>query len=256
MPTTVAIFQRRADAERASDQLGSIGIPKDQVVVLTPNADRADVAAVPTTPGEQPGIVKGLAAVTGGAMGLGAAGLLLPAVGPVLAIGLTGGALLGSLTGAAVGSAVEDALFPGIPEQELFIYEDALRQGRTAVVAVADDQNQVTAARRIFHDTGAESIDRARHMWWVGIRAIEKENYATIGDFAADESTFRRGFEAALNVRNIGKSYSEFLEGVRKRNSSVVGTPAFQHGYERGRAYLQERREERTWQPHNGGSRR
>jgi hypothetical protein len=148
MPTTIGIFERRPDAERAFTDLEAMGLSKEQITILTPRADESGLAGVPTT-------------------------------GPVLAIGLAGGALLGSLTGAAIGGALEEAIFPGIPEQELFVYEDALRQGRTAVVAVAKSKKQAEAARGVLEYVGAESIDRARQMWWLGIRGVEKEHYAS-----------------------------------------------------------------------------
>ena len=74
-------------------------------------------------------------------MGLGEAiaSLLVPGVGPVLAVGIAAGTILGALTGGAAGKAMESNVFPGVPEEELPVYENALRQGRTLVVAIADD---------------------------------------------------------------------------------------------------------------------
>lgn len=244
MTTVVGTFERRADAESAAVELVSVGISRNEIVLLTPEVNPEELASVPVTTGEQPGIVKGIGAVTGGAVGLAAASLLAPGLGPVLAIGLTGGALLGAMTGAAIGGAVEDSFFAGIPEQELFFYEDALRKGRSVLVASASDHTRIDAVRGILEYAGAESIDRARHMWWLGIRDVEKEKYDPISDFVADEPDFRAGFEAALYTRNREQSYREYAKRLGDRNlPRARNREAFRHGYERGQAYLQARQQ-------------
>jgi hypothetical protein len=51
----------------------------------------------------------------------------------VLGMGVLAGTLLGAIGavgGGAVGGALESAISEGLPEDELFIYEDALRKGR------------------------------------------------------------------------------------------------------------------------------
>lgn len=138
METVVGIFTARAEAERAADRLRTIGIPRDQINLITPGASAKDLDAAPTTQTEQPGMGKALGGVVGGAIGLASgaqiastiATALLPGVGPVIAIGMAGGALLGiggAVGGALVGGAVEDTLDTGLPQDELFVYEDALR---------------------------------------------------------------------------------------------------------------------------------
>jgi hypothetical protein len=59
----------------------------------------------------------------------------------------------------------------------LFVYKDALRQGRTVVVATVNDEREARAAQKIMAGTGAESIDPARKQWWIGLRDVEKEHY-------------------------------------------------------------------------------
>jgi hypothetical protein len=173
---------------------------------------------------------------------MGAAGAIMsavvPGVGPVLAVGLAGAALLGTI-GAATGGAIEKSLSDGLPSDELFIYEDALRQGRTVLVAMADSFKQAEAARGALENAGAESIDRARHMWWLGVRDVEKEKYErTGGDFENDESDFRCGFEAALHPDNRDQSYEICRDKLRGRYPNNHESDAFRRGYERGGAYL------------------
>ena len=191
MESVTGVFQSRTAAEEGVAELLPLGIPKDRITILTPEATKKELAAVPTVEAEQPGMGKALGAAVGGAVGLaggmGAAGAvmsaLVPGVGPVLAVGLAGAALLGTI-GAATGGAIEKSLSDGLPSDELFIYEDALRQGRTVLVAMVDGSRQAEADRGALENAGAESIDGARHMWWLGVRDVEKEKYErTGGDF-------------------------------------------------------------------------
>src|SRR5665213_2695461 len=180
MIAVVGVFESRAEAEQSAAAIHALGVSRKHVSILAPQSTTRDLeqelASVPQTQGEQPGMVKTMGAVTGGALGMGlgevVASLLVPGVGPVLAIGIAGGALLGALSGGAAGGAIENSVFSGIPEEELFVYEDALRRGRTVIVAMAEDEDQAQKVRGAFERAGAESIDRAREMWWVGLRDV------------------------------------------------------------------------------------
>jgi hypothetical protein len=184
----------------------------------------------------------GALGVAGGMhIGAAAASLFVPGVGPVIAAGLIGAALLGAggaATGMAAGGAMEDAIAEGLPQDELYVYEDALRQGRAVVIVVAEDDTQGESARNIMAQAGAESIDAARESWWVGLRDAEDEEYTGQGgDFKSDESHYRRGFEAALHPQSRGKSYEEASAALSQRDSDAYSQAAFRRGYERGQAY-------------------
>src|SRR4051812_10118378 len=177
MSTVAGIFNSRADAERAVERLRSAGVAEDGISLLTPGTSQAELDEVPTTETEQPGMGKALGGTVGGALGvagglhLGAtvASLFVPGVGPILAAGLVGAALLGAggaATGAAVGGALEDSMARGLPHDELFVYEDALRRGRSVIIVVAEDEPQAETARGIISQSGAESVDAAREEWW------------------------------------------------------------------------------------------
>jgi hypothetical protein len=210
MIAVVGTFKSRSTAERVAAELAPLEIPNDRINILTPEATDKELTAVPTVTGEQPGMGKALGAVVGGAMGMAGgvglapaiASLLVPGVGPVVGIGILAGAVLGAIGavgGAAAGGTLENEVFKGLPEEELFIYEDALRKGRTVVVVMAND-DEADAVRGALELAGAETIDRAREMWWLGLRDVEKEKYtAGGGNFEHDEHDFRSGFEAALH---------------------------------------------------------
>ncbi len=238
MKSVAGIFPARSDAESASGRLQSIGVPHDHITVLAPGASPQEVAAVRTDDGEQPGTATAVGAVVGGAVGaagglpIGAAlvSLVIPGIGPVIASGIVGAALLGA-GGAAIGSRLERALVDGLPRDELFVYEDALRRGRSVLVALVED-DETEHARRALEETNAESIDAAREQWWVGLRQVEAASYAP-----SEEADYRQGFEAALGYDVRGRAFDEARRDLRRRYPDLAESPAFRRGYERGRAY-------------------
>ena len=251
MKTVVGILNSRSDAESTVERLRQAGIASDNISLLTPDTARNRLSEVPTTETEQPGMGAAMGGVVGGALGaaggmglgLAIAGLLVPGVGPVLAIGLGGAALLGAggaLGGAAVGEALEDEMALGLPIDELFVYEEALRQGRSVVIVFAEDNDQASRARVVLQAAGAVSVDAARENWWVGIRDDEKASLPDNNDhFKAQEATYRRGFESALHPHNRGKSYAEVVDSLQTLQPDDYARESFRRGYQRGLAYHQ-----------------
>src|SRR5581483_10966909 len=164
MNTVAGIFSAPDDAIRAVDDLRALGVPADRVTLLRPGASERELTAVPTTDAEPPGVGAALGGVvgaaTGAGSGVGAAALIgaaLPGVGPVLILGALGAALFG-VGGAVVGGALDQALRDGLPHDELFVYEEALRQGHAVVIAVLPDAATVERAREALTRAGAESV--------------------------------------------------------------------------------------------------
>jgi hypothetical protein len=256
MNTVAGIFQTREDADRALASLRGLGLSDANLSLLAPGTTATQVEAdVETSDTEQPGMGNALGGLVGGAMGaaggmtLGAAAasLLVPGVGPIMAAGIVGAALFGAggaAAGMAAGGALEDSIAHGLPHDELFIYEDALRQGRTVIIAQLENDGQVSDVRAALDAAGAESVDAARESWWVGLRDAEDEDYTGQGrDFKNDEPLYRRGFEAALHPQLRGASYEESAERLRERHSEAYEQDAFRRGYERGQNYQQTLRE-------------
>jgi hypothetical protein len=249
METIAGIFKSRGDGERAVAALQSTGIPSDRITLLTPGASEEKIGEVRTTETEQPGMGKALGATVGGALGvaggaqLGAAvaSFFVPGVGPIIAAGLLGAAILGvggAAAGAAAGDALEEGLAEGLPHDELYVYEDALRKGRTVVIAFADDEEIAERGRRVLAESGAESIDAARESWWIGLRSAEEEHYTGQGrDFGKDESLYRRGFEAAMHPNLRNQPYDAATPVLRDRYTDAYGQDSFKAGYERGQNY-------------------
>ena len=130
----------------------------------------------------------------------------------------------------------------GLPKDEWFVYEDALRQGRTVLAVMASNDAQAEAVRKTLARHGAESVDAARERWWVGLSRAEEERYGANGKFKSIEPRFRRGFEAALHPEMRGRSYDSVTAILRERCPNEFQDPAFRSGYERGQDYCKQRR--------------
>jgi hypothetical protein len=138
----------------------------------------------------------------------------------------------------AAGEALEEELVTGLPHDELYLYEDALRKGRSVVIAFLDEDGAIYAAQGALVSAGAESIDEARENWWIGLRDAEAAQYGTSGrDFERDEASYRRGFETAL------KSRAGTAESAAKLSADDESDEAYRRGYERGRSYQKSLRE-------------
>ena len=249
MKTASGIFSTRRAAEEAMGRLRSLGLEDDQLSLLTPNITGAP-EPVPTTEGEQPGMGRGIGGVVGGALGLSGgmplgaliSSLLFPGVGSVIALGFITTALTGTIgaaAGAAVGGALENSLTEGLPRDELYFYEDALRQGQTILIFRSDNDEQIEAGKNVMTAAGAESIDAARQKWWIGLRDAEAEAYEPTEDFLPVESTYRQGFEAALDLPNRSKTYAEAQNYLEMHFPNIWNKRDFRAGYERGHRFAQ-----------------
>jgi hypothetical protein len=258
MKAVTGVFASSTDAQRALTQFRDLGLKEDRVALLTPR-DKDHEPEVPIASAEQPGMGKAIGALIGGGAGLSGGPLLvaalIPGVGPITAIGLLGGAVLaaaGASVGALAGGKAEDAMTDGLPEDEIFVYEDALRKGRSVLIALAEDDGERAVFRELLKAEGAESIDAAREQWWIGLRSAEQEHYSSHGrDFGNDEKFYRLGFESALHARTRCKEYDQTLaemdskiEELEHQYPGVDVAEPFRKGYERGRDYYQQLCEE------------
>jgi hypothetical protein len=248
MKSIVGIFETWQEAAQGANLLQTVGLDGRNVILLSPGASERDIqAAVPTEDAEQPGIGKAIGSVVGGAAGLSAgallASLLLPGIGPVLAV--TFGAALGGLGGAAAGAAaggtLENLLSIGLPKDEIFFYEDALRQGRSVVIGLTESDDQIEAGRDALRKAGAETLDAAREKWWIGLKDAEETVYTTPEGFKDVETTYRRGFTAALEPGIRGQSFEAAGEYLQKNYPEFCREESFRRGFERGRHYYLEK---------------
>jgi hypothetical protein len=253
MQAVTGVFLNETEARNAVAKLRSQGIADEHVTLLTPGHPRPQ-EPVPVDTAEQPGIGKAIGAVVGAASGLSGGAMLMaaiiPGVGPVTAVGLLGAGILGAAgaaIGAAAGKTLETSTTEGLPEDEIFVYEDALHKGRSVVVALAEEGERADAVRQVLQAAGAESIDAARHQWWVGLRSAEREHYTASGrNFEDHEQFYRMGFEAALHARSRCKEFDQVtsemeadLEELQKKYPGEEVAEAYTQGFQRGREYYQ-----------------
>ena len=246
MEVVTGVFKSRDAAEKVVDQLRSLGIPEKRIGVLSPGvAPERLEAGMPVTDSEDPGMGKamgaavgaGMGAASGATLGLAAASLAVPGIGPVIAFGMVGAALLGvvgAAAGSAVGDTVEEELGEGIPHEDLYLYEDALRHGHSIVIAYADEGEQTDRAEDVINNAGAEDLDTLREKWWQELRDDERAHYGE--GFDRDEPSYRHGYQAALHPKRRGRAYSDVEDELRTAYTGTVLDRPFQTGYERGLA--------------------
>lgn len=253
MKTVAGVFRSYVQARDAASTLRRAGFTHNQINLLAPGMPRGAIQSVPASDTEQPGMGGAIGGVLGAALGI-AGGLelgigvtaLIPGVGPVLAFGMAAAAIFGTggaIGGALLGEAAEDKSTEGVPADELFFYEDALRQGDSVVFALADNDVDLDRARNILGEAGAQSLDAARKDWWIGLRDAEAEHYHALGyNFEADQDIYRAGFESALRRDCRGRTIEEQSDCLKWWYPEVWDSDAFHRGYERGLEY---------WQRHN-----
>jgi hypothetical protein len=248
MDTVAGVFRSRDAARRAAGELRTAGFTPEQVNILFPGATEEEVHSIPTSTTEHPGVGSAIGGVVGAT--LGAAGgfelgvgatALIPGVGPVLAAGIAGAALLGAgglIAGAELGGKGDAQSTEGIPSDELFFYEDALRQGRSVVIAFVNDEKERRSADIAMEQSGAESLDAARESWGVGLRDAEQEHYESLGhNFEQDQGPYREGFQAALRHECRGKTLEEASDCLKWWHPDSWDSKAFRDGFERGQVY-------------------
>ena len=157
--TVVGVFQDRAQAERAIEELKRAGVQDDQIGFAVRASNTEGIAPTgdavsKTVPGAVAGTAAG--AGVGGLIGA-AAALLVPGLGPVVAGGILG-ATLASATAGAVGGGLLGALKGmGIPEEDVRHYQQEFDAGRTLVtVKTTGNQQQVMD---ILRRNGAQNAD-------------------------------------------------------------------------------------------------
>jgi len=247
MEIITGVFESPDRAIDTVQKLRSLGLTDKQIGLVTPEGKwPASGVRVPVTDTEDSGMGQAMGAAVGGAMGaaggatvgLAAATLLVPGVGPVVALGVLGAVLLGAsgaAVGAVVGDTFEETLGEGIPHEDIYLYEDSLRHGKSIVVVYADDDTPSDSVHQVIRSSGALSIEKLRDQWWNELRDDEFLHYQSSGrDFSRDELSYRRGFEAAQLPECRGKSYSEAERSLKSRYSDEELDAAFRTGYDRG----------------------
>lgn len=204
METLIGVFVSRTAAENAIAELLRIPLPQESLTFLTANRDPAE-----DTKGSSKLVgacLGGIFAGTAGlSLGAAAATLLVPGVGPVLAIGIGAAALLGLGgvgAGAALGAAVDSgtgdqqaaSISQSSPDAEFF--RDVLKKGRFLVIVHTDSKQVAESACGVldrlglgthrasdFAGSGTAAKVRVRHI--NGVAIVDLSGRITMGEGGA-----------------------------------------------------------------------
>jgi len=154
--TVVGVFEDRALAERALDQLHQAGFGDDQVGFAV--RDETVREGIPTIaePEKETAPAAATGAVSGGVIGgllSAAATLLIPGFGPAIAGGILAATLSGIALGAVAGGFLGALLALGLSEEEAHHYQREFEAGRIIVTVRADDR--IIDALEILRRNGA-----------------------------------------------------------------------------------------------------
>jgi hypothetical protein len=159
-PTLVGVFESRSEAEMALDELRQVGFDEQHLgfVIRGDEAIAGGTIADATLTKDGQGAVKGMVAggVAGGLLGA-AAMLVVPGVGPLLAMGVLASVLGFGAAGVATGGILGAMVGLGISEEEARVYEREFNAGRAIVTVHAGQRAQ--EARDILGRHRAQNIE-------------------------------------------------------------------------------------------------
>ena len=156
------IAKTENQAINIANQLQSAGFSPNDISVLFPDKtgtrDFAHEQHTKAPEGAASGAGGG--AVLGGALGwmVGIGALPIPGLGPFIAAGPIMAALAGAGAGAAAGGLTGALIGMGIPELEAKQYEGKVKSGNILMSVHAEDGREVTRAKEILKNGGAEEI--------------------------------------------------------------------------------------------------
>jgi hypothetical protein len=156
------IYKSSVQAEHAVDRMIAAGFSNNGISVLLPdNQSSKEFAHEKNTKapeGATAGVTTG--GVVGGVLGLlaGIGALAIPGLGPFIAAGPIMGALAGLGVGGAVGGLIGALVGMGLPEYEAKRYEGRVKDGGVLLSVHCDTSEEVSRAKDLLKQTGAEDI--------------------------------------------------------------------------------------------------
>jgi len=211
------IAKSEEQAARIANNLKAAGFADNDISAIFPDKQGSrDFAHEQHTKAPE-GAASGAAAggVIGGALGwlVGIGSLAIPGLGPFIAAGPILAALSGAAAGGTVGGITGGLIGLGIPEYEAKQYEGKLREGNILMSVHAEDSEQVSRAKDIFKNGGAEDIS------YSGESSVSRSDRSESGEaepYATYESGYRENFTSTYG--RSGRQYTEY-------------EPAYRYGY-------------------------
>ena len=167
MTTAIGLFWERNSAERALKALDRAGFTRDEVSLLAQQEVVEDVleedVEETAIDGAGAGALGGTA--LGGLVGLiaGASALVVPGVGPALAVGtwatVLGTTAAGAGIGAAYGGLVGALVGLGIAEEQTHVYAEGVQRGGILVLVEADSLERLERAEAIMVEHEGSAVD-------------------------------------------------------------------------------------------------
>jgi hypothetical protein len=175
MKTVIALFDDFEGARRAVALLLERGHARADISLVAHDAARrgrttdvtqedyqSDVPIVDAA-GDAAGTGAAIGAGVGGLVGFlaGAGALVLPGIGPVLAVGPLLAGLTGAGVGAGIGGLVGTLAQAGVPQHDAEFYAEAVRRGGTLVVVRAND-GEFREVAGVLEGQGALDVEERR----------------------------------------------------------------------------------------------
>ncbi|GMA99389.1 general stress protein [Pelosinus sp. IPA-1] len=153
--TIIGVFESRDRAENAVNTLRQQGFTSEEINIVSKKQQHANTTQDETYDDD---IVDGT--LTGGTLGgiggllMGAGALLLPGIGPILAVGPITAAVGGAIAGGIAGGLIDW----GIPAEASQRYEQEVAQGSILAI-IRTDTTKVTSAAQILRQNGAKDVE-------------------------------------------------------------------------------------------------
>ncbi|HKU25795.1 MAG TPA: hypothetical protein VJQ54_10015 [Candidatus Sulfotelmatobacter sp.] len=222
------IARTEDQAIRIANDLRAAGFRDNDISVLFPDKqgtrDFAHEQHTKAPEGAVSGAVTG--GVIGGALGwlVGIGSLAIPGLGPFIAAGPILAALSGVAAGGTAGGIVGALVGMGIPEYEAKRYEGKIREGNILISVHTDNSDEVSRAKDIFRNAGAEDIA------YTGEESVDGQTRDASYDASVRRST--EPYEA--------QPYTLYEPSFRENFTSMYGhtgrpytdyEPAYRYGY-------------------------
>lgn len=198
--TVTALYDAYDSAISAVNALETFGIPRDDISIVSNNADNRYRPDPPTTAAEDAGAGAGIGAVVGGVGGLltGLGLMAIPGVGPVVAAGwlvaTAAGAATGAVVGGAAGGLVGALTGAGVPERDANFYAEGVRRGGTLITVWVDDVRAPAVREILYRYQAVDPETRLAAYRAGGWTSFDKgASPYTAEEIAAERERSRRG---------------------------------------------------------------
>ncbi len=190
MKTLTGLFDSHADAVTAVRELERMGIPSDDISIVSHHREGDESNAA-----EGAGAGAGIGAAIGGAGGLltGLGIMAIPGVGPVVAagwlaataVGAVAGAAAGGVAGGLIGAMTND----GVSEADAHVYAEGVRRGGSLVTARVNDAQESEATIILRRGTWVDPMERRRTYEAEGWSAFDENSPPYAADQIDQERT-------------------------------------------------------------------